>query len=85
MSDKIMALFYRRSRCRRHHHHHQEQQQQYMLIMSVIVLIIITHNIFACSSLNLNVTIMICFVFSSTLLMSSYDLFINSSLPALSL
>jgi hypothetical protein len=75
-----MALFYRRSRRHRHHHHHQ-----YMLIMSVTVFITLMYNTFACSSLNLNVTFILCFVFSSTLHMSSYDLLVSSLLYALTL
>jgi len=88
LSGKIMALFYRRSRHRRHrnrHHHHHHHHQQYMLFMSVIVLIILTYNIFGCSSLNFNVTVILCFVFSSTSLMSSYDLLVISLFSALSL
>ena len=56
-----------------------------MLIMSVTVSIILNYNIFARSSLNLNVTVIFCFVFSSTLLTSSFDLHVISLLSALSL
>jgi hypothetical protein len=63
-----MTSFYCRSRRRGHRNRHHHQQ--YMLIMSVHVLIILTY-IFACSSLNVNVTNIFCFVFFPTLLTSS--------------
>jgi hypothetical protein len=71
-----MALIYRRGR-RRHHHHHRNHHQ-YRLTMSVPVFIILTHNIFARSSLNLNVTVILRFVFYSILFMSSLDLLVIS-------